>query len=382
MRAVNLLGMLILGIAGIVLAPTVTTGQFQPGSYGKGGGKIGGGGKMPGGFGGGMQQDPGAMFDYLAKGRQFFLISETRMLNAPLTQFAQERGISNGQISRQAYLEFNDWRAKQMAAGGGGFPQKGGNFGGKNGEMQPLPAGNNPQQAPSGDAILMLAEAEFKKRDINGDGKLIPEEMNDRLRGNMSRWDTNGDRLIDFNEFKEYVANRNQGNEQSNTAAAIIIEDEDLDRKPVVFRVGGKTPGGLPSWFKELDTDVDGQVALYEWRRASKSMDEFTNWDLNGDGFITPEEAIRQQTVLAKTSKSPGSMAFGGGEEGDGSSKFSKGDFGKGKGGKGERPSFGGERPSFGGERPTFGGNPFAPPGTGGSDYGKKSKNGKKNGGN
>jgi Ca2+-binding EF-hand superfamily protein len=54
----------------------------------------------------------------------------------------------------------------------------------------------------------------------------------------------------------------------------------------------GYLPDGLPTWFKEYDKDGDGQIALHEWP-ADKSMEEFAKYDLNGDGFITPEEVLR-----------------------------------------------------------------------------------------
>jgi hypothetical protein len=49
-------------------------------------------------------------------------------------------------------------------------------------------------------------------------------------------------------------------------------------------------PVQLPPWFKELDTDRDGQVGLDEWRAAGRPVEEFSQYDLNGDGLITPDE--------------------------------------------------------------------------------------------
>lgn len=65
-----------------------------------------------------------------------------------------------------------------------------------------------------------------------------------------------------------------------------------LDARPTVYRAG-KLPKGLPPWFEQLDTDKDGQIGLYEWRKAGKSLEEFAEIDANGDGFITFEEALR-----------------------------------------------------------------------------------------
>jgi hypothetical protein len=57
-------------------------------------------------------------------------------------------------------------------------------------------------------------------------------------------------------------------------------------------------PKGLPAWFKQLDKDHDGQVSLNEWLRGGRTRDEFLLYDLNGDGFITPEEVMR---VISKS---------------------------------------------------------------------------------
>jgi hypothetical protein len=210
--------------------------------------------------------------------------------------------------------------------------------------------------------------------------------------------------MIDLGEYKEYFAARYQGgggnDDQSGRGgvASLIIQEEDLDAKPVVYRAGGKMPSGLPKWFMDLDTDQDGQVALYEWRRANKSFDDFATWDINADGFITPDEALRQQTVLAKNSKNgSASMGFGGGDDGGDSGegkRMKMGDFfgkgGEGKKGKGGFPFGGGggtgERPAWGGggtgEKPAWGGGggfPGFPRTDGGSDGGssKKSKKGR-----
>jgi hypothetical protein len=200
----------------------------------------------------------------------------------------------------------------QPPGGGKKGPKKGGKKGGM-GQFLPPPggmitqfpdAGGRPSpgmtivQGPSGaDVINQLADADFRRRDINGDGKLNQDEMPVPLRFALAKWDKNGDGLIDMYEYRDYYSARlaGGGGDDSGTRgiASIIIEEEELDRKPVVFRAGGTMPAGLPPWFKDLDTDGDGQVALYEWRRAGKNLDEFKNWDLNDDGLITPEEAIK-----------------------------------------------------------------------------------------
>ena len=68
------------------------------------------------------------------------------------------------------------------------------------------------------------------------------------------------------------------------------------DVRPAVYRYG-KLPKEAPSWFTELDTDKDGQIGLYEWRKAGRPMSEFAEMDLNNDGFVTAEEWLRCQRL-------------------------------------------------------------------------------------
>jgi len=146
-----------------------------------------------------------------------------------------------------------------------------------------------------------MIEADFNMRDRNGDGFLNQDEMPAQLRAELGKWDTNRDNLISLDEYKYfYTTTRMQGGGgrgQADSVATIIIEEEDLDTRPDVWRAG-KLPKELPTWFKELDTDRDGQVALYEWRRGGMDIDEFGDWDRNNDGYITPEEALYKQRLI------------------------------------------------------------------------------------
>ena len=64
-------------------------------------------------------------------------------------------------------------------------------------------------------------------------------------------------------------------------------------------------PDGLPDWFATADGDRDGQVGLYEWDRSR--FEEFSKWDLNGDGLLEPSEVLRVDRLAIPPSKSDAS---------------------------------------------------------------------------
>ncbi len=80
-------------------------------------------------------------------------------------------------------------------------------------------------------------------------------------------------------------------------------KDKDAeDEKPIALRYG-KLPSGLPTWFEEYDLDKDGQIALWEWRKAGESIADFKLYDLNDDGVITADEYLRWEKQKADQQK-------------------------------------------------------------------------------
>jgi hypothetical protein len=122
-------------------------------------------------------------------------------------------------------------------------------------------------------------------------------------------------------------------------------KDKDPEEtKPEAIRYG-HLPKGLPEWFEEYDIDKDGQVALWEWRKAGDSIASFRDWDLNDDGVITADEVIRGEQIKAEAARN---QVYTDGGKPPPSAKD-----GKGKGGQKPAVAADGEAPA-------------KPPGTGG----------------
>ena len=178
----------------------------------------------------------------------------------------------------------------------------------------------------------------FQRLDKNGDGLLNSDEMPQELRDELSTWDKNKDSFIDLEEYKEYFKARmaarqaergqnqpggpgaggtdpGQGDGQWGQTPIVPVEEE--AKRPVVYRAGN-LPKDIPSWFAEADADRDGQVSLFEWRNNGWSDREFFALDLNGDGFITVEEAMRSQTKLRGNDMAGGMGRQGGPGRGPG----------------------------------------------------------------
>lgn len=181
-----------------------------------------------------------------------------------------------------------------------------------------LPLGAVPADLQAGRAANL-----FRKLDQDRDGRLAPGEMPDTLRGQAARWDRNGDGFIDAGEYVAYYQAQVQvvsagvaageipiklpkgvtlAAPAAPAAAAPAVVEE---RRPVVARAG-KLPPGLPDWFTRYDADGDGQVGLYEWRRAGRPAAEFAAMDRNGDGLLEASELLRylaEQAPVATLSK-------------------------------------------------------------------------------
>ena len=391
-KIVLILGLVIfVADGGSVLAQP---GGRGPGGAGAGGGQFPGGGGPGGGGRGGKGgrggMDPSRLFDRFANGKDVISRADIDPNNqwvlGMFDQVAQALNITNGQITRDQFVT--------------GFEQVRQNFG-RGGPGGPAGGNQGPGGAGPGQSFDDMAAAQFKQLDKNNDGYLNTDEMPPGLRAQLARWDTNRDNLIDLQEFKAYLRDQSpQGLNQPAFYELANIPDPEEEKRPVVYN-SKNYPRELPAWFKQLDLDGDGQIGLYEWRRAGKPIEEFMAMDRNEDGFLTVEEVL--YAVARKSTKgsdvqmasfSPGNGATmsnpdpsanglpnangfpnGGGPRGFGPGKgFNKGQFGNGQF-RGPGGTGGGDQAQIGGRRGRGG---FGP---GGGDNGNGDSRGKKGGG-
>ena len=151
------------------------------------------------------------------------------------------------------------------------------------------------------------------------------------LKRELIHWDKNQDGVIDQKEFVAYYIEHSQKaererdrpqSEPSGSSGRIVIELDDLDLRPVVYRAG-QLPKELPVWFDKLDANKDGLVSLAEWRQAfqggdqERTFEKFQAIDRNSDGLLTAEEVLRfQGDDPANQQLAGGNSLAGGGRRG------------------------------------------------------------------
>jgi Ca2+-binding EF-hand superfamily protein len=305
---------LLFGLVGLVLlligAGTGLT-QFQ----GRGGPQG------QGGPGGGRMMDPNSSFGRYSNGKDFIVIAEAQSRTFPevrqwMESYAQRNGITNGMLTREQFVGFfNEVLMPSFQARMQGMGQQGpsgpggpGNFtkGGPGGPGAPQggPGGwQGGQQGPSFDEDR--ARRRFHDLDKNGDGVIDYQEASDpragALQEEFQRWDANQNGVIEWEEYRAYYQARTaylRGENQGGWGpggwgpGSEGQPGQPEEQRPVVYRANN-LPKELQPWFAQLDKDQDGQIALWEWKEAGGSTAQFRQLDVNMDGFITVEEALR-----------------------------------------------------------------------------------------
>ena len=154
--------------------------------------------------------------------------------------------------------------------------------------------------------IQRWAEAMIRQHDRNKNGKLEGDESKN-MRGDFKTADADGDGVITREEMTarlvEYSRDRSRGKSPKPEAKKERSPSRPnpwADRRSYRFlSPTERLPEDLPPWFLTKDENADGQIAMAEYSTdwsspsvAAANAAEFAQYDLNGDGMITPKECI------------------------------------------------------------------------------------------
>jgi Ca2+-binding EF-hand superfamily protein len=168
------------------------------------------------------------------------------------------------------------------------------------------------------DRIRKYAEALLKQYDENKNGVLEKSEWS-KMRGSPEKHDRNNDSVVTLDELthglSEYSRsgtssgggssyNSSTSSSSSSPASAGYSATprspsgtpRSGDRKSYRFlSATERLPKGLPDWFARKDADGDGQVSMAEYSSDwdDAKVAEFSKYDLNDDGVVTPEEVLQ-----------------------------------------------------------------------------------------
>jgi hypothetical protein len=157
----------------------------------------------------------------------------------------------------------------------------------------PRPGGTPDALPARPDARPALAPPRGDGPRLPGAGKpLAPAGANAGTDERFRRPDHDGDGL---------PGRRAPGTVPSPLAPLIAAKKAGRDQKGAASRL----PANAPAWFREYDTDGDGQVSLHEWRARGHSIEDFQKADLNGDGFLTLKELMRAGLFVPSTGATP-----------------------------------------------------------------------------
>lgn len=195
--------------------------------------------------------------------------------------------------------------------------------------------------APSA-KVVRYAQRVVDQHDANGDGRLDEDEVGG-MEGSSRLADADRDGAVTVAEFAEYVSR--YGYRRRIRLMPALSEEKDRSkpllsptvtprpREMIGLSRGGVEPGepndrpatasdkpsvkkqriprrytvsrdqlpqGLPSWFLLRDANGDAQLTLAEYARdgSETSIKEFTRYDANGDGVVTPEECLHAPRAM------------------------------------------------------------------------------------
>lgn len=152
----------------------------------------------------------------------------------------------------------------------------------------------------------------WKSADANGDGTITVDEIIARLAGYRSRFQSRSSTTTSSTTSSysspsttssspvatssSSSATNSPSTSNASTATSTTSSPAPVVRKPYRFLTPAeRLPAGLPDWFARKDANGDGQVTLAEFSDSlsDEVVAEFSKYDLNNDGAITPQECLK-----------------------------------------------------------------------------------------
>ena len=189
---------------------------------------------------------------------------------------------------------------------------------------------------------------------LEGITKNVDPRMREHVRSMLRRFDRNHNHILERNEWAPMPGNPNE-TDRDHDGKITIAElsyrpsrrdrgqrggeslggggrDDDKnagdssanERRRASYRflmAHERLPEGLPNWFVDHDTDLDGQVSMKEFAQVwtDSVVYEYLKYDTNNDGMITPKECLSpagggegKETDSDKPSPSNGGKSSGG----------------------------------------------------------------------
>ena len=170
-----------------------------------------------------------------------------------------------------------------------------------------IPA-NPPPPMPGADPTED-ADKVFRVLDRNGDGFLQASEFTAKLREDRLGIDPKLSGKLTKAEYREYFQTRVSTGiettiarrEAEKAAEKAAVEKAHAEKGVKKGQPEKSSAMKLPNWFTELDTDMDGQIALSEWRKGGRSIAQFMEMDLDGDGLLTKIEYFKYMQMKLKS---------------------------------------------------------------------------------
>lgn len=143
--------------------------------------------------------------------------------------------------------------------------------------------------------------------DQNGDGALSKRELSVRYaKRRLAKDEENSQR----DRERQSNRDRRDRDRDGNRDRKEKKEDNEDERKSYRFLTASeRLPQGIPDWFREKDSDQDGQVGMGEYAVEwdDETVAEFTGLDSDANGLVSPSEALQSSGTSSESDSDSGS---------------------------------------------------------------------------